>query len=160
MSTHLTEAPDFDCIQPILCRQGTRKIRKTYGTRPRYASILSTVPGEQNQWWCRCFDGIDFFIIRLFWYEDMCNIKPNSQILFVQQPNILSPSFTFCITLYCQPITKITPTVNVKNKPSKRQSQISALLFLHQFKKFQIFSDWNVDSAPHLHVNIQIVHFK
>lgn len=38
--------------------------------------------------------------------------------------------------------------MNSKNKPSKRQSQISALLFLHQFKKFQIFSEWNVDSAP------------
>lgn len=55
ISTHLTEAPDFDCIQPILCRQGTRKIRKTYGTRPRYASILSTVPGEQNRWWVQVF---------------------------------------------------------------------------------------------------------
>lgn len=60
-STHLTEAPDFDCIQPILYRQGTRKIRKTYGTRPRYASILSTVLGEQNQWWYRCLDEVDFF---------------------------------------------------------------------------------------------------
>lgn len=28
------------------------------------------------------------------------------------------------------------------------QSPVSALLFLHQFKKFEIFSDRNVDSAP------------